>query len=217
MRRRYRYDNELLELLAGLAARQKRPAPPGAVAPAADPPPGTAPETAGDPCSGKLPGAQSQPGGAGNAAQLVITGDGPLAEDLKRRTGAFRTGAGVVFTGCLQGEELAAAYASSDVFVFPSTTETFGNVVLEAMAAGLPVVAAAAGGVKNLVVDGCNGFVCRPRNAADLAAALLKSAADAPHRQKNGPAGPALRPRALLGEFAEDLAGQLPGNCRFGR
>ncbi len=116
-------------------------------------------------------------------AQLVITGDGPLAEDLKRRTGAFQTGAGVVFTGCLQGEELAAAYASSDIFVFPSTTETFGNVVLEAMAAGLPVVAAA-GGVKNLVVDGCNGFVCRPRNAADLAAALLKIAADAPHRQK---------------------------------
>lgn len=61
-------------------------------------------------------------------AQLVITGDGPLAEELKRRAGAFQAGAGVVFTGYLQGEELAAAYASSDVFVFPSTTETFGNV-----------------------------------------------------------------------------------------
>ncbi|MCL6449631.1 MAG: glycosyltransferase [Armatimonadetes bacterium] len=54
-----------------------------------------------------------------------------------------------------------------------STMETYGNIVSEALATGLPVVAAATGGLKKPVVDGCNGFACRPRNAADLAAVLL--------------------------------------------
>jgi len=109
----------------------------------------------------QLPGGEKSPGAGSSQAEVQV-----------------------IFTGYLQGEELAAVYASSDVFVFPSTTETFGNVVLEAMAAGLPVAAAAAGSVKNLVVDGYNGFACRPRNAADLAAASLKLAADLPLRQK---------------------------------
>lgn len=104
-------------------------------------------------------------------AQLVITGDGPIAEELKRRYGE-----GVIFTGYRHGEELAQVYASGDVFVFPSTTETFGNVVLEAMAAGLPVVAAAAGGVKNLLVDGDNGIACGPRNHYEMAVAMLSLA-----------------------------------------
>jgi len=110
--------------------------------------------------SGRLPG-----------AQLVITGDGPLAGELKEKNVD-----GVVFTGYRHGEELSTIYASSDIFVFPSTTETFGNVVLEAMAAGLPVVGPAAGGVKNLLVDGHNGLACRPRNHHDMAAAMLKLA-----------------------------------------
>lgn len=104
-------------------------------------------------------------------AHLVITGDGPLANELKQKYGA-----GVTFTGYRHGEDLAAVYASGDVFVFPSTTETFGNVVLEAMAAGLPVVAAAAGGVKNLLVDGDNGIVCGPRNHHEMASAMLSLA-----------------------------------------
>lgn len=104
-------------------------------------------------------------------AQLVITGDGPIADELKRKYGE-----GVIFTGYRHGEDLAAVYAAGDVFVFPSTTETFGNVVLEAMAAGLPVVAAAAGGVKNLLVDGDNGIACGPRNHNDMASAMLNLA-----------------------------------------
>ncbi|MQL53273.1 glycosyltransferase [Desulfofundulus thermobenzoicus] len=104
-------------------------------------------------------------------AALIITGDGPQTEELKQKAGP-----GVIFTGYRHGEELASIYASSDIFVFPSTTETFGNVVLEAMASGLPVVAAAAGGVKNLLVDGRNALACRPRNAPDMAAAMLKLA-----------------------------------------
>lgn len=112
-------------------------------------------------------------------AQLVITGDGPIADELKRKYGD-----GVIFTGYRHGEDLAAVYASGDVFVFPSTTETFGNVVLEAMAAGLPVVGAAAGGVKNLLVDGDNGIACGPRNHHEMAGAMLSLAKNTELRAK---------------------------------
>ena len=70
----------------------------------------------------------------------------------------------VTWTGFLKGEQLAETYASSDVFLFPSPTETFGNVVLEALASGLPVIGANCGGVKNLVIDGKTGFLCEPKN-----------------------------------------------------
>lgn len=102
-------------------------------------------------------------------AQLIITGNGPIMEELKQTAGPE-----VIFTGYLHGEELAIVYASSDAFVFPSTTETFGNVVLEAMASGLPVIAPASGGVKNLLMDGNNGIACRPRNYLDMASAIIK-------------------------------------------
>ena len=72
---------------------------------------------------------------------------------------------GTFFTGTLEGEELARAYASGDIFVFPSDTETFGNVTLEAMASGLPCVCASAPGSQSLVVDGETGFLATPRNA----------------------------------------------------
>lgn len=114
-------------------------------------------------------------------AQLIITGDGPMMEELRQTADPA-----VIFTGYRHGEELAEIYAASDVFVFPSTTETFGNVVLEAMASGLPVIAAEAGGVKNLIRDGDNGLACRPRNYLDLAAAILKMAQNKPLRKKIG-------------------------------
>ncbi|MDZ7807982.1 MAG: glycosyltransferase [Gracilimonas sp.] len=71
-------------------------------------------------------------------------------------------------TGFLEGEELATAYASSDVFLFPSHTETFGNVTLEAMSSGLPCLVADATGSKSLVEDGVNGFLAEPENKADF-------------------------------------------------
>jgi glycosyltransferase involved in cell wall biosynthesis len=71
------------------------------------------------------------------------------------------------FAGYLRGEELAAAYASSDAFVYASETETMGNVILEAMACGLPVIAANAGGVTSLVQHGSDGFLFTPRNATE--------------------------------------------------
>lgn len=78
---------------------------------------------------------------------LVLVGDGPARQELERALAGHRT----LFTGYLRGEALAEAYASADLFAFPSTTETFGQAVLEAMASGLPVVAFDAEGVRDLV------------------------------------------------------------------
>jgi glycosyltransferase involved in cell wall biosynthesis len=84
------------------------------------------------------------------AARLALVGDGPHRKVLERHF----AGMPVYFAGFLRGEELAAAYASCDVFVMPSRTETLGLVVLEAMSSGLPVVGARAGGIPELIQDG---------------------------------------------------------------
>jgi glycosyltransferase involved in cell wall biosynthesis len=86
-------------------------------------------------------------------ARLAIIGDGPSRKDLERKFADTDT----VFTGYLQGEMLASAYASGDVFTFTGDKETFGNVVVEAMASGLPVLAPNSGGVTDLVIDQYNG------------------------------------------------------------
>lgn len=96
-------------------------------------------------------------------ATLAIVGGGPQREELVRRFSPYKAH----FIGYLQGEELAAAYASADAFIYASETETMGNVILEAMAAGLPVIAANAGGVTSLVDHGSNGFLFTPRNASE--------------------------------------------------
>ena len=75
------------------------------------------------------------------------------------------------FTGVLRGEALARAYAGMDVFVFPSHTDTFGNVVLEALASGVPAVVTPDGGPKSLVQDGRTGFIAKD---ADFAAAISR-------------------------------------------
>ena len=83
----------------------------------------------------------------------LIAGDGPALEGVKK---LIKNG---TFTGFITGEELATAYASSDIFFFPSDTETFGNVTLEAMASGLPCIVADASGSRSLVDHGKNGYV----------------------------------------------------------
>lgn len=85
--------------------------------------------------------------------ELLITGDGPLLEELKNKAPQ-----NVTFTGYLTGQKLSSLYATADVFVFPSVTETYGNVVLEAMASGLPVVGVLAGGVKENLIDNYNAL-----------------------------------------------------------
>lgn len=91
-------------------------------------------------------------------ACLAIVGDGPHREVLQE----YFAGTKTHFIGYLQGLELASAYASADAFIFPSRTETLGLVLLEAMAAGCPVVAARSGGIPDIVTDGVNGYLFEP-------------------------------------------------------
>ena len=86
--------------------------------------------------------------------RLALVGDGPARAELER----YFADLPVAFMGYLRGERLSQAYASADIFVFPSRLETFGLVVIEAMAAGAPVVAARVGGVGDMVSDGVNGY-----------------------------------------------------------
>ncbi len=92
------------------------------------------------------------------------------------------------FTGYLIGDDLANAFAAADVFVFPGPTETFGQVVLEAMASGLPVVVADRGGPQTLVADGVSGFVCPVGDALAFADRVRRLRNDAALRQRMGQA-----------------------------
>lgn len=109
--------------------------------------------------------------------RLVLAGGGPEQERM-----AERLGGRAVMLGWLHGEELARAYASADAFLFCSQTDTFGQVILEAQASGLPVVAVDAGGPRALIEDGVSGRLCKP-DARALAGALLELAA-APLRRE---------------------------------
>lgn len=101
---------------------------------------------------------------------LVLAGGGPEAEALRGQLGSRAT-----FLGWLDGEDYARAYASSDLFLFASRTDTFGQVLLEAQASGLPVVAVAEGGPLELVTDGITGRLCAPEAEA-LASAVVELA-----------------------------------------
>lgn len=103
---------------------------------------------------------------------LVVVGDGPYLEEMKRRL----EGCPVTFTGYLGGDELSACYASSDVFVFPSATDTFGNVVLEAQASGLPVIVTDSGGPCENLIEDTTGLIVEAGNADALARAIVRLA-----------------------------------------
>lgn len=96
---------------------------------------------------------------------LAIVGDGPARPELER----LFAGTATRFVGFLRGEALASAFASADVFVMPSMTETLGFVVLEAMSSGLPVVAAPGGGIPDLVLEGETGALADPTDAEKFA------------------------------------------------
>ncbi|WP_281889928.1 glycosyltransferase family 1 protein [Paenibacillus sp. YYML68] len=102
-------------------------------------------------------------------SHLIVAGDGPLLRPLQEQYGGE---ADITFTGFQQGKELSDLYAAADVFVFPSATETFGNVVLEAMASGTVVVGANAGGVADNIEHGRTGLLCTPGEAAEFVEAI---------------------------------------------
>lgn len=115
--------------------------------------------------------------------KLLIVGDGPAREWLAQRV------PDAAFAGFQSGDPLGRAVASMDVFLNPSVTETFGNVTLEAMAAGVPVVAARATGAIDLVDEGVTGSLVPPRDAAAYADAIARLAGDPALRARMGQAG----------------------------
>ena len=132
--------------------------------------------------------------------RVVIVGDGPdrgFAESQLPQA---------IFTGFLDGEELAAAYASSDIFVFPSDSESFGNVTLEAMASGLPSVCADATGSRSLVVPGETGFLAPADDEEAFARHITQLAQDTALRRRMGQAA---RARSQTFSWDETLARML--------
>lgn len=105
--------------------------------------------------------------------KLLVVGDGPDRTALQDQAPA-----NVLFAGYKSGIELQQIYASADIFIFPSATETFGNVVLEAMASGLPVVGAYRGGVTESLRDGFNGLAFNPDDTLAIAHNILRLAND---------------------------------------
>ncbi|RCW66989.1 glycosyltransferase family 4 protein [Saliterribacillus persicus] len=104
-----------------------------------------------------------------NDIHWIIAGDGPSRANLTKINNPH-----VTFTGFLNQQDIATIYASSDIFVFPSTTETFGNVVLESMACGTPVIGANAGGVKTIIKDSFNGILCKEEDEDVYIEAIMK-------------------------------------------
>jgi glycosyltransferase involved in cell wall biosynthesis len=115
---------------------------------------------------------------------LVVVGDGPYLEKMREEMADTPC----VFTGYLEGEDLAAVFASCDLFVFPSTTDTFGNVVLEAQASGIPVIVSDSGGPQENVIPGKTGFIVPGNDAASLQVAIEALLADPALLQRMGQA-----------------------------
>ncbi len=111
-------------------------------------------------------------------ARLALVGDGPYRQELEKIFAGTRTH----FVGYLMGKELATAFASADAFIFPSRTETLGLVLLEAMAAGCPVVAARSGGIPDIVTDGENGYLFDPADDRGAITATQRLLANAKER-----------------------------------
>ncbi len=145
---------------------------------------------------------------------LAIVGEGPHLDKLR----AYFTGTPTSFVGYLTGQTLADAYASADIFTFPSAVETFGMVVPEAMAAGLPVVATRVGGIDDVVTDGVDGFLIEPEEVDALVGHVQQLVSDPTRRRAMGEHGRAavqgltwpVIMDELLDVYAAMMAGQAP-------
>jgi glycosyltransferase involved in cell wall biosynthesis len=136
-----------------------------------------------------------------DGCSLAIVGDGPQRSSLEREFAGTNT----TFLGILTGPDLLGAYASADVFVFPSTTETLGLVLLEAHAAGLPVVAADSTTSRELVRHGVDGLLFEHCDSASLIGSLARLLADQPMRQAMGLEGRRAVSGATWGEATRVL------------
>lgn len=144
-----------------------------------------------------LPALQRRLHALGIEHRLVLAGDGPMAGELRRLL------PDAVFTGTLSRRAVAEVFASADLFLFPSRTDTAGNVVLEAQASGLPVVVSGDGGPCENMLDGRTGVVCREPGAdlwAERVAALLRD------QEQRGAMAKAAREYALTRRWEEALS-----------
>jgi phosphatidylinositol alpha 1,6-mannosyltransferase len=145
---------------------------------------------------------------------LTIIGDGALRDELETQF----AGTGTHFTGYLYGDDLAEAYASADAFMFTGASETFGQVVQEAQAAGLPAIVIDQGGVTDLVQAGVNGFLC-PADGSAFAEAARKLRDDLDLRRRmsaSARCGAERHPwETILGELETHYNEALRMNQRF--
>ncbi|MBL8746981.1 MAG: glycosyltransferase family 1 protein [Phycisphaerae bacterium] len=130
-------------------------------------------------------------GRLGVAADLIVVGDGPYLAEMKDRLAGMRAH----FLGFRHGQELASLYASSDLFVFPSTTDTLGQSVMEAQASSLPAIVSGRGGPRTIVSHGETGLVVDSERESDWADAVLSLIADPSRRAR----------------FAREAAGRMAG------
>jgi glycosyltransferase involved in cell wall biosynthesis len=133
--------------------------------------------------------------------RLVLAGGGPEQQALWERLGDT-----AAFLGWLDGEALARVYASADMFLFASRTDTFGQVILEAQASGLPVVAVDEGGPSSLIDDGVTGFLCKAEAGALASAVEVLASSPDIRRRMSGAALSAVAVRSWdrsLGQLAD--------------
>jgi glycosyltransferase involved in cell wall biosynthesis len=148
--------------------------------------------------------------------RYVWVGDGPARAELERKHPEF------VFLGMQHGEELARSYASADLFVFPSRSETFGNVILEALASGLPTVAFDSGAAGEHVVHGHNGYLADDGDETGFIAACEQMIRGDRYRDMRASARASvaeLQPESVIAGFERILlgAGSGPDTRRLAR
>ncbi len=136
--------------------------------------------------------------------RLVIAGDGSARAEAERRAAELGIGDRVRFAGWITGREKLDAFAAADVFVLPSHFEGFPNVVVEAMAAGLPVVTTPVGSVSDVIESGKNGLLVPVGDAAALAGAISRLAGDPAERRRIGAEGN----RTARARFATEAAAE---------
>ena len=125
----------------------------------------------------------------GVAVRLTIVGDGPLAEDIRQQIDSLRLGDAVELLGALGADQVGELYSQVDAFCLPSFAEGVPVVLMEAMAAGLPVVSTRIAGISELVEDGVSGALVPPGRPAPVAEALACLAGDRELRERWGRAG----------------------------
>lgn len=140
----------------------------------------------------------------GGPARLLVVGGGPQESGLRAAAARLGIGGQVAFAGSLEHDRVLDCYAAADLFAFASPTETQGLVVVEAMAAGLPVVAVAAGGVAEVVADGRTGLLADPDPRA-LAAAIRRMLDDPGLRSRCAEAGREAAQEYAIGEIVARL------------